>query len=329
MKTVKRTSKHLTEFLMGNKSSCGTGKRSVDSIRASSANSHLSAILFVERSMIAMRRESISSHVSLLQQISKQVDSHPESPVLDIPASCLTGLAIHSSYLLDDPRAESGCFWPDEDSHAIAASVVRDINESKVLKTLHNGSYDSSYFIRDQLGLTNWFLDSMVLWWSLYMELPKKLQFVTSVLCDNYQFWKDDIKGDEQDSVDVNAERYWRYNGLDTYYTLFDTCYLVVLLMKNKAMQFNYRDAMLRVYSGLAMSMRGMAVDWKRRDDIREQLMEQMEAATQELRYIIDEPDFNINSSDHKKSLIYDVFGLRERTARGRFVDPTKTQGRD
>lgn len=224
----------------------------------------------------------------------------------------------------DDPRAENGCFWPDEDSHAIAASVVRDINESKVIKTLHNGSYDASYFIRDLLGLTNWFLDSMVLWWSLYMELPKKLQFVTSVLCDNYQFWKDDIKGDEQDSVDVNAERYWRYNGLDTYYTLFDTCYLMSLLMKNKAMQINYNDAMLRVFSGLAMSMRGMAVDWKRRDEHRANLERELEEATNEFRYIIDEPQFNINSSDHKKSLLYDVFGLRERTARGRYVDKSK-----
>jgi DNA polymerase I-like protein with 3'-5' exonuclease and polymerase domains len=201
---------------------------------------------------------------------------------------------------------------------------VRDINESKVLKTLHNGSYDASYFVRDLLGLRNWFLDSMVLWWSLYMELPKKLQFVTSVLCDNYQFWKDDIKGDEQDSVDVNAERYWRYNGLDTYYTLFDTCYLVSLLMKNKAMQFNYRDAMLRVFSGLAMSLRGMGVDWKRRDYLRDKLEEELQARTEEFRFIIDEPEFNINSSDQKKSLIYDVFGLRERNARGRFVDHNK-----
>ena len=34
-----------------------------------------------------------------------------------------------------------------------------------------------------------------------------------------------------------------------------------------------------------------------------------------QFRYMIDEPEFNINSSDHKKSLLYDVFGLRERNA--------------
>jgi hypothetical protein len=228
-----------------------------------------------------------------------------------------------------DPRVESGCFWSNPDDHALALSIVRDINQSKVIKTLHNGSYDASYFIRDQLDLREYLLDSMVLWWSLYMELPKKLQFVASVLCDNYQFWKDDIKGDEQESVDVNAERYWRYNGLDTYYTLFSTCYLVSLLKRNKAMQINYNDAMLRVFSALAMSMRGMAVDWKRRDFHRDNLTQQTDEATAELRYMIDEPDFNINSPPQKCSLLYDVFGLRERNARGRYVDPAKERKGD
>jgi len=237
--------------------------------------------------------------------------------------------ACHSFvFPLFDPRAPNGCFW-NEDDHAMVLSVVRDIHESSVTKTFHNGSYDCSYYIRDRIPVRNYFLDSMVLWWSLYMELPKKLQFVASVLCDNYQFWKDDIKGNEEESVDSNIERYWRYNALDTYYTLFSTCYLVVLLSKNQAMQINYRDAMLRVYSGLAMSMRGLAVDWKRRDYHRDNLIEQTERATADLRFMLDEPDFNINSPQQKASLLYDVFGLRERNARGRYVDQNKEKKGD
>jgi hypothetical protein len=205
----------------------------------------ISNTVCVEPSTIATPRESISSHVSWLQLIARQAIIHPDLPVMDIRDSFQTGLAI-LSYSHSLTRApHDGCFW-SQDDHAIVLSIIRDINNSPVLKTLHNGSYDAAYYIRDRLGLRNYFYDSMVLWWSLYMELPKKLQFVTSVLCDNYQFWKDDIKGDEQESVDANAERYWRYNGLDTYYTLWDTCYLIVrLLSKNRAMQINYNDAML------------------------------------------------------------------------------------
>lgn len=233
--------------------------------------------------------------------------------------------ACHSFVIpFADPSKESGCFWDSEEDHAYAAAVVRDINDSPVVKTMHNGSYDAAYFARDLLGIRNWLYDSMVLWWSLYMELPKKLGFVTSVLCDNYQYWKDDIKGDEEESVSANSESYWRYNALDTYYTLFDTCYLASLLKKNKAMQFNYNDAMLRVFSGLAMSMRGMAVDWKKRDWHRENLIKAADERLAEFRWLIDEPEFNINSPAQKCSLLYDVFGLRERNAKGRYVDHSK-----
>jgi hypothetical protein len=233
--------------------------------------------------------------------------------------------AVHSFVIpFHDPSKESGCFWDSPDDHAFAQSVVADINNNGVLKTMHNGSYDSSYFIQDRTGIKNWLLDSMVLWWSLYMELPKKLGFVTSILCDNYVFWKDDIKGDEEESVTQNVEGYWRYNALDTYYTLFNTCYLVTLMNRNKAMAANYNDAFMRTLSGLAMSVRGMAVDRGTMHEHRTQLISDMESKTQEFRYLIDEPDFNINSAPQKCSLLYDLFGLRERTARGRYVDRSK-----
>lgn len=233
--------------------------------------------------------------------------------------------AIHSFVIpLHDTTNESGCYWSEED-HVLVWSVIEDINNLPNLKTMHNGSYDASYFIRDRAPLRNWLLDSMVLWWSLYMELPKKLGFVASVLCDNYTYWKDDIKGVEEEGAVANLEAYWRYNALDTYYTLLSTLYLVALLARNKAMQINYNDAMLRVFSGLAMSMRGVAVDRKRMAEHRTNLEAELEKRTNHFRWLIDEPDFNINSSPHKKSLLYDVFGLRERTDKGRFVDPNKS----
>ena len=233
--------------------------------------------------------------------------------------------AVHSFVIpFHDPSKDDGCFWPDVDSHAYAQSVVADINNNPVPKTMHNGSYDCSYFIQDRTGTKNWLFDSMVMWWSLYMELPKKLGFVTSVLCDNYQFWKDDIKGDEEESVTQNVEGYWRYNALDTYYTLFNTCYLVSLMSRNKAMATNYNDAFMRTLSRTRHVCSGYGNRPVTMAEHRGQLISDMEQKTQEFRYLIDEPDFNINSAPQKCSLLYDLFGLRERTARGRYVDRSK-----
>lgn len=226
-----------------------------------------------------------------------------------------------------DATQVDGCFWESEDDHLHALMVVREINESDILKVFQNGNYDCSYFIRDNLGTNNWLLDTMLMWYALYMELPKSLDFISSILLDNFQYWKDDIKGaDEKDEISAfGLERYWRYNALDTYYTLFNCLYLMQLMKSNKAMQFNYQDVFMRSVSALRISMRGVKADKQKLSEHRDALKLQYDQAIERFRYLIADPDFNVNSPDQKKSLLYDVLGARPRNAKGRF---TKTDER-
>lgn len=230
-----------------------------------------------------------------------------------------------------DDSQEDGCFWATEDEHIHAFITCREINESPVLKTFQNGNYDCSYFIRDNLGTENYLLDSMLMWYSLYMELPKSLDFISSILLDNYQYWKDDIKGaDEKDEIkSFGLEKYWRYNALDTYYTLFNTLYLMRLLNSNPVMQYNYRDVFMRSVSALRISMRGVKADRKKLTEHRHKLKAEYDIAVERLRYLIADPEFNVNSPAQKSSLLYDVLGARPRNAKGRFVadDGAKSAG--
>src|SRR3546814_1943298 len=103
-----------------------------------------------------------------------------------------------------------GVFWSNADDHAIAHSSMAEINDSPALKTMHNGAYDCSYFIRDRCPPRNYLYDSMLMWYSRFSELPKTLDFVSSILLDDYQYWKDDIKGtDNKDQVIGKLEHYW------------------------------------------------------------------------------------------------------------------------
>ena len=222
-----------------------------------------------------------------------------------------------------DEYSEDGCFWSDEHDHMVAYSCCRDINESSILKVLQNGNYDASYFIRDWLGLENWLYDTMLLWYALYMELPKTLDFISSILLDSYQYWKDDIKGDEQkDEIQGNMERYWRYNGLDTYYTLFNCMYLIRLMNQNPVMQSNYRDVFMRNMSALRINMRGVKADFKRMREHRDALKADYDKNLKRLRYLIADNEFNVNSPPQKASLLYDVLGARKRNAKGRVLGP-------
>ena len=231
---------------------------------------------------------------------------------------------VHSFVIpfVDETR-EDLLFW-SEDDHVVAWCVMRDINDSPAIKVMQNGNYDSSYFIRDLVPCKNYLLDSQYMWWSLYPELPKRLDYISSVLLDDYQYWKDDIKGDKTDSAGGQQESYWRYNALDCHSTLFNALFLLKLMSGNPAMQWNYNDVFKRLMSGMRMEMRGVKVDRKRMDEHRENLEDEMAEATHRLRVMLDEPDFNINSPDHKKALMYEIFGLRERNAKGQFVDPKK-----
>src|SRR3546814_2441307 len=92
----------------------------------------------------------------------------------------------------------------------------------------------------------------MLMWYSRFSELPKTLDFVSSILLDDYQYWKDDIKGtDNKDQVLGNLERYWRYNALDTRNTLFNTLLLIQLMKLSPQMQRNYNDTFMRNLSAI------------------------------------------------------------------------------
>src|SRR3546814_18106511 len=103
--------------------------------------------------------------------------------------------------------------------------------------------------------------------------LPKTLDFVSSILLDDYQYWKDDIKGtDSKDQVLGNLERYWRYNALDTRNTLFNTLLLIQLMKLSPQMQRNYNDTFMRNLSAISMSMKGVKADFKQLEENRTQL---------------------------------------------------------
>jgi hypothetical protein len=238
----------------------------------------------------------------------------------------LTADGVVRSFVIPfyDAYKTGGVYWDSEEDHVTAYCIMRDINANPVLKTMQNGGYDSSYSIRDRCPYNMYLLDSMHLWYSLYSELPKTLDFITSILLDNFQYWKDDIKGIEDESEDSTGdmEQYWRYNALDCYNTLFNTLYLLLLMQNNESMQFNYNQVFMRNLSGIQMSMRGVKADFARREEHRVNLEKQREEALDTFRYMIDDPEFNVESPAQKSSLLYDFLGIRERNSRGRFITP-------
>src|SRR3546814_9712710 len=127
------------------------------------------------------------------------------------------------------------------------------------------------------------------------------------------------IKGtDNKDQVLGNLERYWRYNALDTRNTLFITWLLIQLMKLSPQMQRNYNDTFMRNLSAISMSMKGVKADFKKLEEHRTQLQSEVDKNLERFRFMIADPDFNVNSPAQKLDLIYGVLGFRPRIARVR-----------
>lgn len=185
------------------------------------------------------------------------------------------------------------------------------LNDLPVRKTYQNGVYDCAWHLYYGLPVRNYAYDTMSMWWSLYPDLPRRLDFISSILLDDYQYWKGDRK-------DEDFDRYMNYAMSDTESTLRNTMKLIPMLEANDAARVNFFFAHLRCLSGLAMSAKGIAVDESVMSEISEKLDVEAAKALESLRYLVADPDFNPSSPAQKKHLIYEILGAPKRNAKGR-----------
>ncbi len=237
-----------------------------------------------------------------------------------------------------DPTEEDGCYWKTEELEIRAWQTVRQVNSCQAFKTMQNGQYDSAYFIKFHIPTKNYLFDSLHLIHSIWPEIPKKLNFISSLVMDHCQYWKDESKGDKDkqnknETVPQTKEglqRYWRYNALDCWHTLIDTCFLLRFISKppldwarsNYATEFS-----LQVGPALAGSMRGLLVNKDRQRHKRNVAQKEANQMLHDLRIMCDDDEFNPNSPGQVKSLIYDVLGAKPVKQKGRKKGPEKGTG--
>lgn len=187
------------------------------------------------------------------------------------------------------------------------------INDLPNPTTLQNGVYDCSWFLWMGMPLRNYAYDSMTLWWSIYPDLPRRLDYITSVLLTDYVYWKANRKA--EDFID-----YCNYAMDDTESTLRATVKLIQMACNDERIMRNFYHAHLRCLASLEMSAAGMAVDESVMDEIRKTLDVKAVKALERLRYIVADSEFNPNSAPQKKNLIYSILNAKPRGPKGKFV---------
>lgn len=191
--------------------------------------------------------------------------------------------------------------------------VMERVNASGIPFTFHNGPYDLFWENRYALPVRNYAYDSMSMFWALWPELPKDLAFVSSILLDDYQYWKGDRKSED-------FTEYLIYNGKDVDRTLRNTIELVKILQERPAALQNWIHAHLRVLLCIGMSMKGLVADEVRLGEHAVTLDKLASDALARVRYLVADPGFNPNSPPQKIDLLYNKLGIKLRNEKGKFV---------
>lgn len=238
------------------------------------------------------------------------------------------GMLVTFAIPLFDPTvADTAAYWTEPDEFSVR-KLLCDLNAHPVVKAAQNGQYDCAYFLKEQMPLVNYYLDSQDMMHSIWIEAPKRLHELASYWVDVYTYWKDDNKGTKEEgrfvlSTKAEMEKYWRYCGLDTYYTWLVCEALLKKLVQNKWSIDNYgMEFALSVGPCLEASMHGILVDEHAHGVLMEDQVKRSIAGMADMKALTGEPEFNNTSPKDVAWFLYD-FCLQEPT-RLQWKDPAK-----
>lgn len=174
---------------------------------------------------------------------------------------------------------------------------MRKFNNLEAPKITQNGGYEATYFIRYNAPLHNWLCDTFHFMHCWYAELPRSLDFVSSMFLTNYQYWKDEIESQRAE-----------YNAKDTYTTLWSWVFMVNLAPKWA--HDNYLIEFRKVFPNITCGLEGFLIDEEEQSRLRTHWMEVRDTAQKSLDTVLYE-GFNPNSPSQVKEIL-NAFSVAE-----------------
>lgn len=200
----------------------------------------------------------------------------------------------------------SGSLWT-EDQEYVLWSHIRDILQSeRIKKVAHNGSYDIEVLDRTVgLNVRCYDLDTMLMFHTLYPELPQALAFVVSLYTDHpyYKYQRKTASMDE----------YFVYNATDACLTMEIALKLLEELRENNQESF-YRELVHRLIDPLlTMQKKGVRFNAGLRTTVKHQVIKEIEVLQAKLDEEVGHA-LNVRSPLQMKNWLYKELGLKERT---------------
>lgn len=197
-------------------------------------------------------------------------------------------------------------YWSEQEESEIQWHLYKLLTHSNCQVIGQNFSYDAQYFFRHVHYLPRLVRDTMLAQHVCFSNMPKGLDFLSSMYCNFHEYWKDE--GKEWDEK-TGEDQLWSYNCKDAVIT-----YEVDEVEQSNVDQMRLRaphDFQQRLFWPVLKSMnRGVRVDHKRKADFAMTLMNEIASRETWLQDVLGHP-INIKSYPQMKELFYESLGQR------------------
>ncbi len=253
-------------------------------------------------------RPDYSTTLSVLHQLYTQVQSRKGKLAVDIETraghiSCV-GLAWSKLDAICIPlmcveRPEG--YWSEAEEPVIAYALYQLLTHPNVEVVGQNFSYDAQYFHRHLHFLPRLARDTMLAQHTLFSNMQKGLDFLSSIHCEYHRYWKGEGK---EWNPNIPEEQHWTYNCKDCVITfeVDDSQQAAIDAMRLREVH----DFQQSLYHPVLKTMiRGLRVDTSRRAEFALSLQEEILSRQAWLDNVVGRP-LNIKSPKQMKEFFYD-----------------------
>ncbi len=201
-------------------------------------------------------------------------------------------------------------YWSKEDEYQVTLALREALTRTGVGSIFHNGLFDVQYFCKQWGYMPNVAADTMLMQHAAYSGLRKALDFISSLYCDYYCFWKDE--GRKWNPKTTSEDQYWTYNCTDCTYTYECWEELTIILSKLDLVE-QYEFLMELFHPVLKMMLRGTRIDTTYKNRLKGELLREITFRTTWMEEILGHP-FNPDSTGKTgdmQKLFYDDFQVK------------------
>ena len=163
-------------------------------------------------------------------------------------------------------------YWPLYQEQAFFRDLKTILEHKNARIIGQNFIYDTEWLWRYYNIRAIASFDTMVAHHLLFPGTPKRLDYLASLYCDHYRYWKDESQ--DWDTFPEDAERYWLYNAKDIRAT-FECGTVLRSAIEKSGMTELLAERMEQWILSREMSLRGSAFDSKLQIEMKLQLLEE------------------------------------------------------